>query len=99
MNHLSSLSYQEINNELTIICDAINLREIEVSKNSGVNTNSFLSGLANGALSVETDKESLAIYKLKQELMVRSGGQMKEARERNLARRAARKAERTKQIT
>jgi hypothetical protein len=99
MNHLSSLSYEEINKKLSVVCNEIRLREIEVSKNSGVNTNSFLSGLANGALSVETDKESLAIYNLKQELMVRSGGQMKEARERNLARRAARKAERIKQRT
>lgn len=88
---LSDLSYQELNNKLSFVCNEIHLRELEASKDRGVNTNSFLSGLASGSISLTSNEETLTIHNLKQEIMARTGSEMRAARERNIARRAARK--------
>jgi len=93
MSCLSAFSYKEITDKLTLITGQINLREINRLKCLGVNTNSMLAGLANGFISVVTSEESQVIYELKQEIMSRTVSEMGAARERNLTRRAARRAE------
>jgi hypothetical protein len=91
MNELSGLTYKEIESKLTLVCDAISEREKKVIQSSCVNTNSMISGFASGSLSTTTKDEVLSIHNLKQELMSRTGSEMERARQRNIARRTARR--------
>lgn len=93
-SNYSSMSTSELENKLTKITGNIESRKNKHIKSSGVNANSTAAGYANGSLSAQTEEETTAIYEIKKELMNRSGDIQKEARERNLARRAERKAER-----
>lgn len=93
-SNYSSMSTSELENKLTKITGNIESRKNKHIKSSGVNANSTAAGYANGSLSAQTEEETTAIYEIKKELMNRSGDIRKEARERNLARRAERKAER-----
>jgi hypothetical protein len=98
-NELSILSYEEINDKLSLVCHDINVREQEVLVGAGVNTNSIVGGLANGSICVKTNEESMIIHNLKQELMARTGIEMLAARKRNLARRAARRVQLKQTLT
>lgn len=90
----SHLSYDEAKEMLNNICNEIKLREEKVIEEAGVNTNSTIAGFCNGSLTVKTTEETLLIHNLKQTLMSKTGEQMEAAKQRNLARRAARKAAR-----
>jgi len=89
-NLLSGLTYQEVNEKLQSLGNNISARENEYIKDAGLNANSIIGGFLNGSISVTTSEESKLIHDLKQELMSRTSSEMKAARERNLARRAAR---------
>lgn len=97
-NNYSSMSTSELESKLTKITGNIESRKNKHIESSGVNANSTAAGYASGSLSAQTEEETTAIYEIKKELMSRSGDIQKEARERNLARRAERKAERAPKL-
>ncbi|AUR88344.1 coil containing protein [Vibrio phage 1.112.O._10N.286.46.B11] len=90
----SKMSVNEIESELSSIVSGVESRNKEQIKKAGVNANSVIGGIASGSISNQTEGETSRIYELKQELMKRGGEIQSAARERNLARREARKKER-----
>ena len=92
---INNLTYSQIENLLSNIFDDIEKREAEFINEAGsYNTNSRLTGLCNGSLSVKTKEEVELIHQLKQALMSKTAEVMNAARQRNIERRKARKAER-----
>lgn len=98
-DNYSSMSTSELESKLAKITSGVEARKSKHIKSAGVNANSTAAGYASGSLSVQTEEETTAIYEIKKELMSRSGDIQKEARERNLARRAKRKAQRARGAT
>lgn len=80
--------------ELTEIVSNVEARNNELVSKAGVNTNSIIGAIASGSISTQTPEETQRIYELKQLLMSCGGYIRHAARQRNLARRAARRTER-----
>lgn len=80
--------------ELTEITETVAEQQNEVIRNAGVNANSVFAGFASGSLSVETPEQAQRIYELKQTIMQNTPHMMWTARQRILARRAARRTSR-----
>jgi len=76
--------------ELTEIVSNVEVRNNELVSNAGVNTNSIIGAIASGSISTQTPEETQRIYELKQLLMASSQYIRQAARQRNLARVAAR---------
>jgi hypothetical protein len=94
---MHTVSYQALEDELNDISRQIKMREDALVENAGVNTNSTIAGLHNGAFEVATPDERQRIHDIKQDMMSRTGEQMEAARARNIARRSARKLARAQQ--
>ena len=84
--------------ELEVIVSEIEDRNNVLVKNAGVNANSVIAGIANGSISTQTEWETARIYELKQIIMAGGNVMAKRARQRNLARREARKAKKVEVI-
>jgi Mg2+ and Co2+ transporter CorA len=89
---LTTDSIESLENELSAIVSRIEQRKDNLVSKAGFCANSTIEGLCDGSISVTTDEERDRIHEIKQELMSRTGEIMENARARNLARRAAKKA-------
>ena len=84
--------------ELEVIVNKIEERKSALIKESGINVNSTIAALASGAITAQTEWETNRIYELKQIIIAGGDVMTKQARQRNLARREARKAKKVEAI-
>lgn len=80
--------------ELEVIVNEIEERQIALIKEAGVNVNSTIAAIASGAITAQTEWETARIYELKQIIMAGGEVMASQARQRNLARVKARKERR-----
>lgn len=78
--------------ELEVIVNKIEGRKSALIKEAGINVNSTIAAIASGAITAQTEWETTRIYELKQIIMAGDKVMANQARQRNLARREARKA-------
>ncbi|QZI89608.1 hypothetical protein SIPHO076v1_p0075 [Vibrio phage PS34B.1] len=81
--------------ELSEIVETVEVRNQELIADAGFYTNSVIGGIASGSISTQTPEETQRIYELKQALMSIGPFLQQAARQRNLARRAARQRNRS----
>ena len=84
--------------ELAVIVEKIEERKSALIKEAGVNVNSTIAAIASGAITAQTEWETTRIYELKQIIMAGGEVMARQARQRNLARREARKSRKTEVI-
>ena len=77
--------------ELVAIVETVEARNQALIADAGFYTNSVIGGIASGSISTQTPEETQRIYELKQALMAIGPYIQQAARQRNLARRAARR--------
>lgn len=80
--------------ELSEITKTVAEQQNGVIRDAGVNANSVFAGFASGSLSIETPEQTRRVYELKQTIMQNTPYVMLAARQRILARRDARRANR-----
>lgn len=77
--------------ELVEIVETVEARNQALIADAGFYANSVIGGIASGSISTQTPEETQRIYELKQALMAIGPFLQQAARQRNLARRAARR--------
>ena len=92
---MSAEKIEAVEVELVEIVEAVESRNEELVSKSGFYANSVIGGIASGSISTQTPEETQRIYELKQLLMANGAFLQQAARQRNLARRAARQRDRS----